>query len=183
MRNCPRHSGVYTTMFPAALFLALSVAAMAQPPRQQDPLDAAIQAVWQVQNGQHFEEAAAARERARSLLQRVPVDSPRYANWAQQIAQLYQASNWNGQARAILQEALARTAALGDTQRSRIALLSALGNSWQQDGNLLKAVDYLEQAAAAQAAAPPVAAPQAGVVFRAVSGRHFAYGEHAFPAG
>src|ERR1019366_236360 len=57
-------------------------------------------------------------------------------------------------ARAILQEALARTGPLGDSHPSRFAMLDALGWSWRQDGNLLKAAGYLEQAAAAQPATP-----------------------------
>jgi tetratricopeptide (TPR) repeat protein len=76
------------------------------------------------------------------------------------VAQLYQNSGMNAQARAILQEALARTGPLGDSHPSHIAMLGALGESWRQDGNLLKAVGYLEQAATAQAAAPPVAPSQ-----------------------
>ena len=67
----------------------------------------------------------------------------------------------NAQARAILQEALARTAPLGESHPSHIAMLSALGESWRQDGNLLSAVGYLERAAAAQGAAPPPPTAQA----------------------
>jgi tetratricopeptide (TPR) repeat protein len=115
-------------------------------------LDAAIQAVWQARNSGHFEEAVAAREQARALLPRAPLDSPQFPGWAQQVAQLYQNANWNAQARAILQDALDRTRPLGDSHPSRIALLTALSESWRMDGNLLKAVAYLEQAAAAQPA-------------------------------
>jgi len=146
MRNWTRCSGVYTNMLRVPLFLVCSLAALAQPSPRQDPLDTALQAVWQARNNGRFEVAAAGREQARAQLQRAPVDSPRFAGWAQQVAQLYQSSSLNAQARAILREALARTGLLGDSHPSRIATLNALGESWRQDGNLLKAVGYLEQA-------------------------------------
>lgn len=158
MRNSPRCSGVYSNMLRIPLFLICSLAGVAQLQPQQDPLDTAIQAVWQARNNGQFGEAAAAREQARALLQRVPADSPQFAGWVQQVAQLYQ--SLNGQARAILQDGLARTSALGDSNPSHIAMLSALGESWREDGNLLRAVGYLEQAAAAEAVAPPVAPAQ-----------------------
>jgi tetratricopeptide (TPR) repeat protein len=160
MRNWTRCSGVYCNMLRMPLFLLGSFAALAQPSPVQDPLDAAIQSVWQARTNGNFAEAAAARQQARALLQRAPVDSPRFAGWAQQVTQSYQNSGWNAQSRAILQEALARTAPLGNSHPSHIAMLSALGDSWLQDGNLLKAVGFLEQAAVAQAAAPPPAAAQ-----------------------
>ena len=160
MRNPAHSSGVYTLVLRLPLSLLLTLAAQAQPSLRQDPLDAALQAVWQARNNGNFEGTAAAREQAHVLLQRVPADSPRFAGWAQQVAAAYQNSSWNVQARAILQEALARTASLGDSHPSRIALLNALGESWRQDGNLLKAVGYLEQAAAAQPTAPPAVTPQ-----------------------
>jgi len=78
----------------------------------------------------------------------------------QQVAQLYRNSGRNAQARAVLLEALARSGSLPDSHPSRIAVLNALADSWWQDGNLLKAVGYLEQAAAARATAPPVSATQ-----------------------
>jgi tetratricopeptide (TPR) repeat protein len=162
MRNWTRCSGVYSNMLRAPLFLVCSLAALAQvspqPRPRQDPMDAAIQAVWQTRNTGRFAEAATMREQARALLQRAPVDSPQFAGWVQQVAQLYQQLSLNGQTRAILQEALARTGPLPDSHPSHIAMLNAVGDSLRQDGNLLKAVGYLEQAAAAQAAAPPVAA-------------------------
>jgi tetratricopeptide (TPR) repeat protein len=160
MRNWARRSGVYSIMVRMPLFLICAFAALAQPSFRQDPLDTAVQSVWQARNSGRFEEAAAARDQARALLQRAPVDSPRFAGWAQEVAQSYQNSGWSAQARAILQEALSRTAPLGESHPSRIAIVTALGNAWMQDGNLLKAVGYLEQAAAAQAAAPPPTAAQ-----------------------
>jgi len=158
MRNWTRSSGVYTNMLRVPLFLICSLAALAQPSPRQNPMDAAIQAVQQARYSGRTEEIAALREQAHALLQRVPVDFPQFANWAQQVAHLYQSpnrnANWNAAARAILQEALARTGPLGDSHPSRLAILDAMGWSWRQDGNLLKAVGYLEQAAAARPATP-----------------------------
>src|ERR1039457_5292848 len=158
MRNWLRSSGVYTNMLRVSLFLVCSLAAVGQPSPRQNPMDAAIQAVEQVRYGGRTEEIAALREQAHALLQRVPADSAQFANWAQQVAHLYQNpnrnANWNAAARAILQEALARTRPLGDSHPSRFAILDALGWSWRQDGNLLKAAGYLEEAAAAQPATP-----------------------------
>jgi len=156
MRNPSRSSGVYRNMHRTPLFLVCTLAALAQQP-QQDPMDTAIQAVWQARADGHFEQAGAAREQARAQLQNTPAESPRFAAWVQQVAQLYSAAGLNLQARRILRESLERTAPLGDSHPSRIAMLSALGEAWRQDGNLLKAVEYLEKAAAAatQHAAQP----------------------------
>jgi tetratricopeptide (TPR) repeat protein len=158
MRNWLRSSGVYTNMLRVPLFLAFSLAGLAQPSPRQNPMDAAIQAVQQVRYSGRTEEIAALREQAHALLQRVPVDAPQFANWAQQVARLYQSpnrnANWNAAARAILQEALVRTRPLGDSHPSRLAILDAMGWSWRQDGNLLKAVAYLEQAAAGRPDTP-----------------------------
>ena len=154
MRNWTRPSGVYTNMLRLPLFLLCSLAALAQSSPRQNPLDAAIQAVWQARNSDRGEDAVAAREQARALLSRESPDSPQFSYWVQQVSQFYQNANWKAQARAVLQEALARTAPLADSHPTRNAILITLSNSWQQDGNLLKAVAYLEQAAAAQAATP-----------------------------
>ena len=156
MRNLLRSSGVYTHMLRVPLFLLCSLAALAQP--QLNPIDAAIQAVQQVRYSGRTEEIAALREQAHALLQRVPAGSPQFAKWVHQVADLYRSpnrnANWDAPARAILQEALDRTGPLGDSHPSRLAMLDSLGWSWRQDGNLLKALGYLEQAVAAQPAAP-----------------------------
>jgi len=172
MPNWPRYSHIYSTMHRVPLFLVCSLAALAQPspqtPPQQNPLDTAIQAVWQARTNGRFEEAAAAREQARAQLRRASVDSPRFTEWVYQVMQLYRHSNLNAHARAVLQESLARTGPLGDSHPSHIAMLSALGDSWRQDGNLLKAAEYLEKAAAAHTATPLAAAAQGatrGVIF------------------
>jgi tetratricopeptide (TPR) repeat protein len=137
-----------------SLFLLCSLAALAQQAPRQDPLDAALQAAWREAAKAPFQQSAATREQVRSLLQHVPANAPRFPGWAQQVAQLYQNAGLNAEARSILQDALTRTAPLGEWHPSHIAALNALAESWQQDGNLLKAVAYLEQAAAAQAALP-----------------------------
>ena len=87
MRNWTGYSGVYRNMHRVPLFLICSLAALAQPSRQQDPLDAAIQAVWQVRNSGRFEDTAASREQARALFRKKPVDAPQFGYWAQQVAQ------------------------------------------------------------------------------------------------
>ncbi|MDR3702425.1 MAG: hypothetical protein P4L56_22445, partial [Candidatus Sulfopaludibacter sp.] len=158
-------SGVYSYMLRVPLLLICSLAAWAQhwaqQAPQQDPINAAIQVIWQARNEGRFEDAAAAREQARSLLQRAPVDAPQFQGWAQQVSQAYQNSGMNGQARAVLQDALARTAVLGNSHPAHAGMLIALAESWWQDGSLLKAAGYLEQAAAAQEAdAPPPARDQ-----------------------
>ena len=158
MRNWFQSSGVYTNMLRVPLFLVCSLAALAQPSPPQNPMDAAIQAVSQARQSGRLEEIVALREQAHALLQRVPADSPQFANWSQQVAHLYQSpnrnANWNAPARAILLEALTRTGPLGDSHPSRIAMLDALGWSWRQDGNLLKAAGFLEQVSAAHPATP-----------------------------
>src|ERR1039457_6791812 len=112
MWNWTRWSGVYSNMHRAPLFLVCSLAALAQQSTQQDPLDTAIQAVWQARSNGRFEDAAAAREQARAQLQRAPADSPRFTDWVYQVMQLYQPSNLNVQARVVLQESLTRTGPL-----------------------------------------------------------------------
>jgi len=161
MRNWNRRSGVYSNMHRAPLFLICSLVALGQDSPRKDPLDTAIQAVWQARNSGRFEEAAAAREQARALLQRVPVDSRQLTGWVHGVAQSYQLSNLNAQARAVLQESLARTKPLGASHPSHVSILTALGESWRQDGNLLKAVDCLEKAAAVSTPASAAAAQRA----------------------
>jgi tetratricopeptide (TPR) repeat protein len=140
-------------------------AALAQPPAI-DPVTASIQAVWNAQrNGAPVDSTL--RDQARQALAQAPVASPQYGGWAQSVAQFY----GNGaQARAVLEEALARTEALPKNSATRIALLSGLSNLWQQDRNLLQALAYAEQAVQYAAAAPPASAGYAGGVFRSSLG-------------
>lgn len=127
---------------------------VAQMP-QQDPLAAAQQAVWKARTEGRFEDAAASREEARGLLDRLPVNAPQYPGWVQGVAQIYQSSGRNVQARAIVQQALDRTTSLGESNPVRIQLLTTMANYWQQERNLLKSVAYMEKAVAALEAAPP----------------------------
>ena len=143
-------------MLRVPMLLACSLAALAQPSPPQDPLDTAIQAVWPARHNGQFAEAVTARELARALLKRAPADSPQFTGWVEQVARLYQNSSWNSQARAILLEALDRTRPLGESHPSHIDMQIALADSWRQDGNLLKAVAYLERAAAAQPPTPAI---------------------------
>jgi hypothetical protein len=145
MRNSVERPGVYCNMRWFLLLTVLEFAAMAQAPRA--PMDAALQSAMQAPFGQK----AALREEARALFETAPADDPRFGRWAQSVAQLYEQAGYGAQGRAVLQEALERTAG---SSASRIAILDALGSAWEQDGNLLKALPYLEQSAAAEPAAP-----------------------------
>lgn len=174
MRNSVERSGVYSNMQWLLLLTVLEFAATATAQTQwftpggtqvaprQPAMDVALQAAFQAQ----FGERAASRDQARAALDSMPADEPRFGQWAQSVAQLYQQNGMEAQGRAVLEQALARTAALGPSNPSRAEILSALGSLWQQDGNLLKALPYLEQAAAAEASATPRAgnaAPRAEV--------------------
>ncbi len=169
MRNWLGHSGVYNNMHRLALLLVFSFGAIAQQPRE-DPLDVAIRACYAADNA-HFQEAATAREQARTLLQRVPASSPRFAGWTQQVAQLFQNGNWNADAAAILQDGLDRTGPLGVSDPAHISMLSSLANFWESNGNLLKAGGYMEQAVAALAA-PPSTPAQRGVILNGIGHRY-----------
>jgi tetratricopeptide (TPR) repeat protein len=136
------------------LCLIWSLTALAQPP-QQNPIDTAVQAHWKARADARFEEAAAQREQARSLLAQMPVDAPQFGSWVQSVTQLYQGGGMYARAREVAQDALARTSRLGDTNPTRILLLNMMAGFWQEDRNLLKAVPYLEKAVAALEAAPP----------------------------
>ena len=152
MRNSLLRSGVYSSMRRLPLFFLAFLTIPAQV--QQEPVDLAIQQMWQARTEGRRQDAVAARQQARDLLASVPVDSPRYQNAVQQVSQAYQSAGLNAEARSILEEGLARTAPLGNAVQARAGLLTALGESWWQDGNLLKAVGYMEQGTAAQAALP-----------------------------
>lgn len=144
----------------------------------QDPLDAAIRTVQTADNA-HFKEAADAREEARTLLNRTPVTSPRFVSWAWQVAQLYQNASLGAEARNVLEQALNRSVPRGDSHASHVALLIALGDFWQRDGNLLKAVGFFEQAAAAPEAAPPGSAQPVPQGFVYYGGEFY----HSAPTG
>jgi tetratricopeptide (TPR) repeat protein len=169
MGNWTRLSGVYSNMHRLPLLLVCWFTAMAQQPPAQDPLDAAIQAAYAA-NG-HFQEAVAAREQARELLRHMPASAERFGIETSQVAQLFQNVGRNAEARAILEDGLARIAALGKSHPPDFYLLSALERYWENDGNLLKVVGYLEQQTAAPAAPPKTSSGQPLFVSGRVSSR------------
>jgi hypothetical protein len=120
---------------------------------QQEPFDAAIQAYWAARNEGRFDSAAANREEARKLLDQTPVDEPQFAGRVQGLAHIYQQGGKHAQARAIVQQSLSR--ASDQTNPSRVMLLSTLGDFWQQDQNLLKALEFREKAITVAEATPP----------------------------
>src|SRR5438067_1098030 len=101
-----------------ALFLC-SWAGMAQAP-QRSPLEDSIQAYWKARSDGRFAEAAAAREKARILLQSTPLDAPQFQGWLQSIAQLYENAGRTAQARALTEEALSRSATLPEAHPIRV---------------------------------------------------------------
>lgn len=141
------------------LVLCSTVAFSQVPPRE--PFDIAVQSYWDARAGGNFEQAAARREEARRLLAQTPSDLPQFLGRVSTIAQIYQNSGRHAQSREVLQDALSRASSLGESHAIRIQLLNILANSWQQDGNLLKALSYREKAIAAQESAPPGATPDA----------------------
>ncbi len=156
-------------MRPGFLILLCAVAfGQVEPP---DPFDRAMQLSEQARSRGNSAEAAAQREEARKLLAQVPSDSSQWAFRVQMVAQSYQSSGWHAQARAVVQEALDRAGALPRWNPGRIQLLNSMAEFWWQDGNLLKAVSYREQAVAAFEATPPGAAastPATGGISTAV---------------
>lgn len=140
-----------------ALLLLLWIPVIQAQPKALAPIDAAIQAYWPARNSGQFTEAAAHREEARRLLESVPATEPRLMMWVRNVTQLYDGSGMTARARSILESTLARA---GDSSRLRGELLNSLGDSWEQDRNLLKAVSYREQALTALEAARPESAPE-----------------------
>src|SRR5580692_115439 len=124
-------------------------AQIVRPEPQQAPIDALIQSYQSALNNANYDDAAAKREQARALFSQVPVDDPQFANWAQRVSQIYDSGGFALEAREVLQQALTKAGGLRDSSPARIALVDAMARSWAQDGNLLQAVNYLEQALAA----------------------------------
>ena len=151
------------------LLLLCGMALPAQRPQRppEDPLAAPLRAVATARQEGRFEDAAARRDEARQLIDRLPVDAPQFAGWAQSVSQLYQMGGRTAQARATLRAALDRVEALGAARDTRIQLLTAMADSWQQERNLLQAVTYLEKAAAAWEA-PQVPATSTATAPRAI---------------
>jgi tetratricopeptide (TPR) repeat protein len=144
------------------LFAAPVLAQSGRPVPQQAPVDALIQSYQSAYSNGKFDEAAAARDQARALLNQIPVDDPQFANWVQRVSGIYENGGFALRARDVLEQALARAGGLGDSSPTRVALLDALSRSWEQDRNLLKSVSYLEQAVAATESQAPRTAPASG---------------------
>jgi hypothetical protein len=144
------------------LFISAVLAQSGRPVPQQAPVDALIQSYQSACSNGKFDEAAAARDQARALLNQIPVDDPQFANWAQRVSGIYENGGFALRSRDVLEQALARAGGLADSSPTRVALLNALSRSWEQDRNLLKAVSYLEQAVAATEAQAPRTAPASG---------------------
>ncbi len=157
MRNWRSCSGVYSGMVRVPLLLLYSLTALAQPGPRQEPMDAAIDAVWRARSMSRFSEANAGLERG----------SRATAAYSGEFAAL---RRLGAAGSAALPEFGLERAGAGDCAGGAGAHRPAgrcapiphrpaecVGDFWLQDGNLLKAVGYLEQAATAQAAAPPAA--------------------------
>jgi tetratricopeptide (TPR) repeat protein len=141
-----------------ALVAACWFAAAAQPapPDASLSVQTAIAKTWQLErSGWAPGEFAAARDEARRLLATMPVEDGMFLSSVESLAQRYVEAGWRAKGIAIYQDALARFAALPPWHFGRVRLLLDLANEWEDDGNLLKALPFLEQAVAAQAAAPP----------------------------
>src|SRR5258708_40004158 len=126
----------------AFIILSLPVAAQnfgqgrANP--QEEPINVANNAFWKAQNEGRFADAVVQREETRRLLARVAPDDPRFANWVESLARIYQNAGMATDARTIVEGALDRASALPPSHPSRIALLNLMSDFWQQDRNLLK---------------------------------------------
>src|SRR6266403_1420430 len=140
------------------LFVLCSIVALGQVP-QREPFDIAVQSYWDARAGGNFDQARFRREEARNLLAQTPSDSPLLPSRVQTVAQLYHDSGWRAQARAVVQDELSRANSPAESHPIRIQLLNMLADFWQQDGNLLKALSYREQAVAALESAPPSTSP------------------------
>ena len=176
--NPAARSGVYTGMYRASLVLLCIGTALSQAP-QPDPIFAKRDAFWKARREGRFADAAALREEARATLHQLPADAGPFPSWVQTVVEMYQSGARTAQARAVVEEALARTGKSGTSNPNRLAMLSNLAQLWQQDGNLLKAVLCQEQAVAEAekpAAALPIRPAPAGGVWAAVSGRITRFG-------
>ena len=162
-----------TSMFRTIGLLVCSFAALAQGPLQ-DPMRDAVDAYRKAHRDGRFDEAAAKRQEARKLLDRIPVDAPSFPSWVSSVASLYSGAARIAEARDVLQAALARTSALGESHPNRIQILEQIPNLWQQNGELLQYTAALERLVAAKEAAalrPKTALPvPERVIFSSVSG-------------
>jgi tetratricopeptide (TPR) repeat protein len=136
-------------MYRGLVCLLCAAAGMAQAP-DKDPIARAIAESSAAHYEARFLDAAAKRESARALLDSVSAASPDFPGSVLAVTQAYTDAGMTARARSVLQHALDRASARDNSQPNRLVLLGIMADSWQQDRNLLKAVAYLEQAAAAQ---------------------------------
>jgi tetratricopeptide (TPR) repeat protein len=126
---------------------------------QREPFDVAIQAYRDARASGDFDQARNRREEARSLLAQTRLDSPQLANRVATVADLYRSAGWNARARVVVEDALSRANSLGESNPLGIQLLNMLADTWQHDGNLLRAVVYREKIVAVLEASPGTANP------------------------
>jgi hypothetical protein len=107
----------------AFLFLWCGTVALGQV-EPRDPYDRAMQAYQQAQTQGNPADAAAQREAARKLLDQMPAGSSQWAPRVENLAQSYQSSGRHLQARAVIQDALARANALREWNPARVQLLT-----------------------------------------------------------
>jgi len=152
-------------MPPGLLLLLCASTALAQfsriPGEITDPIAAKIEARRKASEEGRFADAAALREGARTILSKLPAESPQFTGWVQSVVSEYEGSGRMAQARAIIEDALARVNA---KSADHTVLLQWLARLWQNDGNLLKAVATLEQVAAGPPSVAPKADPQPAYV-------------------
>jgi hypothetical protein len=129
--------------------LLCSGVALAQTP-QRDPIQLLVSAYSDASSKGRLDEAATRRADARDLLKRASTDAPQFETWVGQVWSLYERASRSAEARAVLEDAIAR-AGNGQTAAD---LLNNLSSSWEQDGNLLRAVSCAEKAVAAAETAP-----------------------------
>lgn len=96
-----------------------------------------------------FADAADTRESARTLLSRTSPSDEQFVSWTGEVSELYAGGSMGVQRRAVIEQSLARTAAIPAAHPIRIDLLCLLAQAWEADRNLLRSLSYLEQAAAA----------------------------------
>jgi len=143
-------------MLRAIAIWLIPLAALGQQARPLEPFAAAHNAYWEAHNNGRFEDATRYRDEARRLLAKIEPETPQFATSAAQLAGVYANAAMTVEARTILEGALERVAR---AHPDRAALLTALADSWEEDRNLLKALVYREQAAAAHETARGTTSP------------------------
>src|SRR5713226_880064 len=90
-----------------SLLLLFCTVALGQP-QPGEPFDRAIQSFQQARAHGNPAEAAARREEARGLVEKMPAGSPQWEGRVQNLAQMYQGSGRHIEGRAVVQDALSR---------------------------------------------------------------------------